>query len=94
VISCPNKQPPIAFCVWSSREAISYLGQHPSNLTRCVHCAGEVKVPVSSKERILLAQPCALLGLLPLSVMSLSVITPERILSFSIYSLVRSFSHF
>jgi hypothetical protein len=94
VISCPSKQPLIAFYVWSSLEAISYLGQHPSNFTRHVHCASEVGVQVSSKERILLAQPCALLGLLPLSVLSLSAITPARIPSFSVHSLVRSFSHF
>jgi hypothetical protein len=53
VVSCPSKQPPIAFSVWSSREAISYLGQHSSNFAWHVHCAGEVRVQVSSEEGIL-----------------------------------------
>jgi hypothetical protein len=39
-------------------------------------------------------QPSALLGLLLLSVLSLSVIMPARIPSFSVYSLVGSFSYF
>jgi hypothetical protein len=91
VISCLSKQPPIAFCIWSSREAISYLGQHSPNFTRRVHCASEVEVQVTSEERVLSAQPCALFGLL--SVLSLSVITLARIPSFSVYSLVESFSH-
>jgi hypothetical protein len=39
-------------------------------------------------------QPCTLLGLLPLSVLSLLAITAARVLSFSVYSLVGSFSHF
>jgi hypothetical protein len=55
VVSCPSKQPSIAFNVWSSREAISYLGQHSSDFARRVHCAGEVRVQVSSKEGILSA---------------------------------------
>jgi hypothetical protein len=55
---------------------------------------GEVRVQVSSEEGILSAQPCALLGLLSLSVLSLSVIMPARISPFSVYSLVGSFSYF
>jgi hypothetical protein len=94
VISCSSKQPSVAFCVWSSREAISYLSQNPSNFTRRVHCVSEVGVYIPSKERVLSAQPCALLGLLPHSVLSLSTITAARILSFSVYSLVGSFSYF
>jgi hypothetical protein len=70
VVSCPSKQPTISFSVRSSWEATSYLSQHPSNFTRCVHCVGKVRVQVSSKEGILSAQPCALLGLLSLSVLS------------------------
>jgi hypothetical protein len=94
VVSCLSKQPPITFSVRSSWEAISYLGQHSSDFARRVHCAGEVRVQVSSKEGILLVHPCALLGLFSLSVLSLSAITPTRIPSFSVYSLVESFSHF
>jgi hypothetical protein len=44
VISCPSKQSLIALCVFSSREANSYLGQHPFNFARRVHCVGEVGV--------------------------------------------------
>jgi hypothetical protein len=86
VISYLSKQPPVAFCVRSSREAISHLGQHPSDFT-----------PTSqdrSKERIFPAQPCTLLDLLPLLVLSLSAITAARIPSFFVYSLVGSFSYF
>jgi hypothetical protein len=53
VISCSSKEPPVAFRVWGSREADSYLGQHPSDFTRCVHCTGKVEVQVPSKERVL-----------------------------------------
>jgi hypothetical protein len=49
VVSCPSKQPPIAFSVWSSQEAISYLGQHSSDFAWPVHCASEVRVQVLSK---------------------------------------------
>jgi hypothetical protein len=93
VINCLNKHLSIAFCVCSSWEAIGYLGQHPSNFTRRVHCVSEVGVQVSSEERILSVQPCALLGLLPLSVLSLLAVTPARIPSFWVYSLVGSFSY-
>jgi hypothetical protein len=44
VISCSSKQPPVAFRVWGSREAVSYLGQQSSDFTRRVHCTGEVRV--------------------------------------------------
>jgi hypothetical protein len=53
VVSCPSKQPSVAFSIRSPRVAISYLGQHSSDFARCVHCASEVRVQVSSKERIL-----------------------------------------
>jgi hypothetical protein len=94
VISCSSKQSSVAFRVWSSQEVVSYLGQHPSNFTRCVHCASEVGVQVPSKEMVLSTQPCTLLGLLPFSVLSLSAITAARVPPFSVYSLVGSFSHF
>jgi hypothetical protein len=94
LISCLSKQPSVAFYVRSSQEAISYLGQHPSYFARCIHCVSEVGVQVPSKERVLPVQPCTLLGLLPLSVLSLSTVTAARILSFSVYSLIGSFSHF
>jgi hypothetical protein len=94
VIGCPSKQPPVAFCIWSSRKAISYLGQHPSDFTQCVHCTSKVGVQVLSEERIFPAQPCALLDLLPFSVLSLSTITAARIPPFSVYPLVGSFSYF
>jgi hypothetical protein len=44
MISCPSKQPPIAFSIWSSWEAISYLSQHSSDFTRRVHCTSKVRV--------------------------------------------------
>jgi hypothetical protein len=94
VISCLGKQPPVAFHIRSSQEAISYLGKHTSYFTRRVHCASEVEVQVPSKERVLSVLPCALLGLLLLLVLSLLAITTARILSFLVYSLVESFSHF
>jgi hypothetical protein len=55
VVNCLSKQPSIAFSVLSLWEAISYLGQHSSDFARRVHCAGEVRVQVSSKEGILSA---------------------------------------
>jgi hypothetical protein len=94
VISCSSKQSPVAFRIWSSREAINNLGQHPSDFTRRVHCTSEVRVQVPSKERVLSAQPCTLLGLLPFSVESLSAILAARVPPFSVYSLVGSFSYF
>jgi hypothetical protein len=94
VISCLGKQPPVAFRVWSSREAVSYLGQYPSDFTRRVHCTSKVGVQVPSKERILSAQPCTLLGLLSFSVLSLSAIAAARVSPFLVYSLVESFSYF
>jgi hypothetical protein len=94
VISCPSKQLTVVFCIRSLWEAISYLGQHPSNFARRVHCASKVGVQVSSEERVLSAQSCALLGLLPFSILSLSAITAARIPSFLVYALVGSFSYF
>jgi hypothetical protein len=55
MISFPSKQQPIAFIIQSSWEAISYLSQHSSNFARRVHCASEVRVQVSSEERVLSA---------------------------------------
>jgi hypothetical protein len=55
MISCPSKEPPIAFSIRSPWEAISYLSQHPSDFARRVHCASKVRVQVSSKERVLSA---------------------------------------
>jgi hypothetical protein len=94
VIIYPSKQPLVAYHVWSSREAVSYLGQHPSDFSRRVHCTSEVEVQVPSKERVLSTQPCALLGLLPFSVLSLSTIRTARVPPFSVHSLIGSFSHF
>jgi hypothetical protein len=91
VISCPSKQPSVAFRVRSSRKAISYLGHHPSDFTRHIHCASKVGVQVPGKEMIFSAQPCTLF---PFLVLSLSVITTARILPFSVYQLVGSFSYF
>jgi hypothetical protein len=64
VISYLSKQPRVAFRVWSSREAVSYLGQYPSDLTRRVHCTSKVRVQVPSEERVLSVQPYTLLSLL------------------------------
>jgi hypothetical protein len=91
VINCSSKQPPVAICVWSLWEAINYLVQHPSNFAQRVHCASEVGVQVPSEDRVLSAQPYALLGLLPLSILSMPAITAARISYFSMYSLVGSF---
>jgi hypothetical protein len=44
MISCPSKQPPIAFSIQSLWEAISYLSQHSSDFTRRVHCTSKVRV--------------------------------------------------
>jgi hypothetical protein len=94
VISCLSKQSPVAFRVWGSREAVSYLGQHPSNFTHRVHCTSKVGVQVLSKERVFSTRPCTLLSLLSFSVLSLSAIATARVLPFSVYSLVGSFSYF
>jgi hypothetical protein len=55
MISCPSKQPSIAFSIRSPGEAISYPSQHSSNFTQRVHCASKVRVQVSSEERVLSA---------------------------------------
>jgi hypothetical protein len=94
VVSYLSKQPSIAFSIRSSREAIIYLGQHSSDFARRVHYTSEVRVQVSSKERILSAYPCALLGLFSISVLSLSAIMAARIPPFSVCSLIGGFSYF
>jgi hypothetical protein len=55
MISRPSDQPLIAFNVWSLGEAIGYPSQYSTDLTRCVHCTGEVRVQVSHEERVLSA---------------------------------------
>jgi hypothetical protein len=55
MISRPSEQPPIAFSVWSPGEAISYLSQYSTDLTRCAHCMSEVRVQVLHEERVLSA---------------------------------------
>ena len=75
MISCPSEQPPIALSIWSPGEAISYLGQHYTDLARCVHGSGKVEIQVSSEERVLSALSRLLLGLL----LSLPTITSAGI---------------
>ena len=55
MISCSSEQPPIALGVWSSGKAIGYPSQYPTDLTRCVHGSGEVRVQVLFEERVLSA---------------------------------------
>ena len=93
MISRPSEQPPIAFGIWGPGEAISYPSQHSSDFTRCVHCASEVRVQVSSEERVLSVYPRILLSLLSISLLSLPAITSARVPPFSEDSLVRSFSY-
>ena len=94
MISYLSKQSSVAFRVWGSWESVSYLSQYPSDFTWRVHCTSKVRVQVPSKERVLSVQPCTLLSLLSFSVLSFSVIAAARVLPFSAYSLVRSFSYF
>ena len=89
MIGCLSEQSLIALSIWSPGEAISYLGQHSTDLARCVHGSGEVGVQVSSEERVLLALSCLLLGLL----LSLPTITSAGIRPFPENSFIRSFSH-
>jgi hypothetical protein len=89
MISRPSEQPPIAFSVGSLGEAIGYPSQYSTDLTRCVHGMGEVRVQVSREERVLSALPLILLSLL----LSLSTITSVRVPSLSKDSFVRSFFH-
>jgi hypothetical protein len=89
MISCPSEQPPIALSVWSPGEAISYMSQHSTDLARCVHGSGEVRVLVSSKERVLSALSRILLGLL----LSLPMITSAGVPPFPKDLFIRSFSH-
>jgi hypothetical protein len=89
MISCPSEHPPIAFSVWSPGETIGYPSQYSTDLTRCVHGTGEVRVQVSREERILSALPRILLSLL----LRLTTITSARVPPLSEDSFVRSFSH-
>jgi hypothetical protein len=89
MISRSSEQPPISLGVWSPREAIGYLGQHSTDLARCVHGSGEVGVQVSSEERVLSTLSRLLLGLL----LSLPTVTSVGIPPFPEDSFVRSFSH-
>jgi hypothetical protein len=89
MISCTSEQSTIALCIWNLGEAISYPGQHSTDLARCVHGSGEVGVEVSSEERVLSALSCLLLGLL----LSLSTITSAGVSPFPEDSFIRSFSH-
>jgi hypothetical protein len=89
VIGCLSEQPPIALGVRSSREAISYLNQHPSNVTRRVHGSGEVGVQVAPEEWIFPMLPCLLLGLF----LSPPMIASSGIPSFPEDTFLRSFSY-
>jgi hypothetical protein len=89
VIGCLSEQPLIALGVGSPREPISYLSQHPSDFTRCVHGSGEVRVQVAPEEWIFPTLPCLLLGLF----LSPSAITPSGIPSFPEDTFLRSFSY-
>jgi hypothetical protein len=80
---------PIALGVWSSREAIGYLGQHSTDLARRVHGSGEIGVQVSSEVRVLSTLSCLLLGLL----LSLPTITSAGVPPFPEDSFIWSFSH-
>jgi hypothetical protein len=53
VIGCLSKQSSVAFCIWGSREIVSYLSQYPSDFTRRVHCSSKIGVQVPSEERVL-----------------------------------------
>ena len=89
MISCPSEQPPIALGVRSLREAIGYLRQYSTDLTRCVHGSGEVGVQVSSKKWILSALSRFLLSLL----LRLPTITSSRIPPFPEDPFFWSFSY-
>jgi hypothetical protein len=89
MISCLSEQSLIALSIWSLGEAISYPGQHSTDLARCVHGSGEVGVQVSSEERVLSVLSRLLLGLL----LSLPTITSAGVPPLSEDSFVRSFSH-
>jgi hypothetical protein len=89
MISCPSEQPPIALSVRSSGETISYLSQHSTDLTRCVHGSGEVGVQVPSEKRV----PSVLSRLLFGLFLSLSTITSSGIPSFPEDPFLWSFSY-
>ena len=90
MICCPSEQPPIALGVRSPGEAIGYPSQYPTDLTRCVHGSGEVRVQVTSEERVLSALYCFLLSLF----LSLPTITLPGIPSFPESPFFWSFSYF
>jgi hypothetical protein len=89
MISCPSEKPLIALSVWSPGEAVGYLGQHSTDLARCVHGLGEVGVQVLSEERVLSALSRLLLELL----LSLPTITSAGSPPFFEDSFIKSFSH-
>jgi hypothetical protein len=89
MVSCPSEQPPIALGVWSPREAIGYPGQYSTDHAWCVHGSGEVKVQVSSEERVLSTLSRLLLGLL----LSLPMISSVGVPPFPKDSFIWSFSH-
>jgi hypothetical protein len=89
MLSCLSKQPPIALDVRSPWEAIGYPSQHSTDLTRCVHGSGEVRVQVPSEKRVRSALSRLLFGLL----LSLPTITSSEIPSFPEDPFFWSFSH-
>jgi hypothetical protein len=89
MISRPSKQSSIALGIRSPGEAIGYLSQHSSNLTRCVHGSGEVGVQVPSEKRVLSVLSCFLFRLL----LSLPMITSSGIPSFPKDPFFWGFSH-
>jgi hypothetical protein len=89
VVGCPSKQPSIALDIGSPGEAIGYPSQHSSDFARCVHGSGEVRVQISSEERILSTLSRLLLGLL----LSLPTITSMGIPSLPEDSFIWRFSH-
>jgi hypothetical protein len=89
MISCPSEQPPIALDVWSPGEAIGYPSQYSTDLPWCVHGSGEVRVQVSSEERVLSTLSRFLLDLL----LNLSTITSAGVPPFPEDSFIWSFSH-
>jgi hypothetical protein len=89
VISYSGEQPSIALCIWSPGEAISYPSQYSTDLTRCVHGSGEVRVQVASEMWILSALPRFLLSLL----LSLPTVTSSGIPPFPEDPFFWSFSY-
>jgi hypothetical protein len=89
MVSCPSEHPPISLVVWSPGEAIGYPSQHSTDLARCVHGSGEVRVRVSSEKMVLSTLSHLLLGLL----LSLLTITSAGIPPLPEDSFIWSFSH-